>query len=102
MPESNDEVRVTVRLPANLHQQITAAATTDRHSLNAEIVTLLEWGLETHYDQPRMDAYARLFEPLPGESDDDFIARQRAAFAAPSEALTAALKEEARRQLPEG
>ncbi len=37
-----DEVKLTLRLPAALHQQIVALARRDRRSLNGELVFLLE------------------------------------------------------------
>ena len=41
-----DEVRLTVRIPRELHGQITALADEDRRSLNSEIVWLLEIAVE--------------------------------------------------------
>ncbi|MFD2352437.1 toxin-antitoxin system HicB family antitoxin [Nonomuraea ferruginea] len=41
------EVRITLRLPADLHARLTAQAKTDRRSLNAEIVHLLEAAIGT-------------------------------------------------------
>ena len=40
--DMEDEVRLTLRLPATLHQQIVALARRDRRSLNGELVFLLE------------------------------------------------------------
>jgi hypothetical protein len=38
-------IRITLRLPDDLHAQVTAAAERDRRSLNAEILYLIEKGL---------------------------------------------------------
>lgn len=38
----DDEVRITLRLPGQLHVELTVMAQTQRRSLNAEIVRLLE------------------------------------------------------------
>ncbi|WP_084966065.1 Arc family DNA-binding protein [Thermoactinospora rubra] len=38
-------IRITLRLPDDLHALVTAAAERDRRSLNAEILYLLEKGL---------------------------------------------------------
>ena len=38
----NDEVKITLRLPADLHQWLTAQAKAARRSLNSEIVHRLE------------------------------------------------------------
>ena len=42
--ESN-EVRLTLRLPRELSERVDAAASADRRSKNAELVTLIERGL---------------------------------------------------------
>lgn len=41
----DEEKRVTVRIPADLHSQVAAQAKADRRSLNSEILYLLEAGL---------------------------------------------------------
>ncbi|MFI7636491.1 Arc family DNA-binding protein [Nonomuraea sp. NPDC049400] len=43
----DQEVCITLRLPADLHQHLTAKAHTDRRSLNSEILHLIETGLAT-------------------------------------------------------
>jgi len=43
--ESDSEVRVTLRMPAALHQQAKAAADRERRSLNNMLVVLIERGL---------------------------------------------------------
>ncbi|MGP3979695.1 Arc family DNA-binding protein [Streptomyces sp. KR80] len=48
----DDEVRITLRLPSDIHSQLTAQARTARRSLNSEIVHRLELSLGT----PVMDA----------------------------------------------
>ncbi|WP_083904527.1 Arc family DNA-binding protein [Nocardiopsis kunsanensis] len=41
----DEEKRVTVRIPADLHARVAAQAKADRRSLNSEILYLLEAGL---------------------------------------------------------
>ena len=41
----SDEVRLTLRLPRELSERVDAAASADRRSKNAELVTLIEGGL---------------------------------------------------------
>ncbi|MEE1938472.1 Arc family DNA-binding protein [Streptomyces sp. TRM 70361] len=41
----DDEKRISLRLPAELHARLVEAARTDRRSLNSEIVHLLEGAL---------------------------------------------------------
>ncbi|MGA5052211.1 Arc family DNA-binding protein [Streptomyces cellulosae] len=41
----DDEKRITLRLPADLHARLTEEARTERRSLNSEIVHLLEAAL---------------------------------------------------------
>lgn len=41
-----DQIRITLRLPEDLHQAISELAKRDLRSLNAEIVTLLRLALE--------------------------------------------------------
>jgi hypothetical protein len=41
----DDEKRITLRLPADLHERLAEWARTDRRSLNSEIVHLLEVAL---------------------------------------------------------
>ncbi|GAA2140054.1 Arc family DNA-binding protein [Streptomyces synnematoformans] len=43
----DEEKRVTLRLPAELHEALKSAAEKDRRSINAEIVYLLERSLES-------------------------------------------------------
>jgi hypothetical protein len=38
----SDEKKLTLRLPADLHEWVTKAAKEDRRSLNAQLVRLLE------------------------------------------------------------
>ncbi|WP_329372261.1 Arc family DNA-binding protein [Streptomyces sp. NBC_01483] len=45
-------IRFSLRIPANLHERVTARAAADRRSLNSEILHLLEAALAT----PRADA----------------------------------------------
>ncbi|WP_405820391.1 Arc family DNA-binding protein [Streptomyces sp. NBC_01390] len=40
-------VKFTLRIPEKLHERLTAQATTDRRSLNSELLHLLEVGLTT-------------------------------------------------------
>ena len=42
------EVRITLRLPADLHSQLVARAKAARRSLNAEIVHQLEVGIDVN------------------------------------------------------
>jgi plasmid stability protein len=42
----NDQPRLQVRLPDELHRRLIRAARLDRRSLNAEIVALLDWAIE--------------------------------------------------------
>ena len=47
MVEKNeDEVRMTLRLPSDLHRHLVALAARERRSLHAQIVYLLERALE--------------------------------------------------------
>jgi predicted HicB family RNase H-like nuclease len=41
----DEEKRITLRLPADLHERLVEQARTDRRSLNSEIVHLLEAAL---------------------------------------------------------
>ncbi|MFF4615672.1 Arc family DNA-binding protein [Nonomuraea jabiensis] len=41
----DQEVRIILRLPADLHQHLTTKARTDRRSLDSEILHLIETGL---------------------------------------------------------
>jgi hypothetical protein len=45
-------IRFSLRIPADLHEQVSARATADRRSLNSEILHLLEVALTA----PRPDA----------------------------------------------
>ncbi|WP_323138124.1 MULTISPECIES: Arc family DNA-binding protein [unclassified Streptomyces] len=45
-------IRFSLRIPADLHERVTARATADRRSLNSEILHLLEVALAA----PRTDA----------------------------------------------
>ncbi|MFE9997016.1 Arc family DNA-binding protein [Streptomyces avermitilis] len=45
-------IRFSLRIPADLHERVTARATADRRSLNSEILHLLETALAA----PRADA----------------------------------------------
>jgi predicted HicB family RNase H-like nuclease len=49
--EAESEVRVTLRMPAAVHQRAKAAAERDRRSLNNMLVVLIELGLEQGKDQ---------------------------------------------------
>jgi predicted HicB family RNase H-like nuclease len=40
------DAKVTLRLPAELHEQLVAAAKSDQRSLNAQIVWMLQRSLE--------------------------------------------------------
>lgn len=40
-------IRITLRLPEDVHARVVAQAETDRRSLNSEIVHLIEGGLES-------------------------------------------------------
>ncbi|WP_406224019.1 Arc family DNA-binding protein [Streptomyces canus] len=40
-------IKFTLRIPEDLHEQLTAQATADRRSLNSELLHLLEVGLNT-------------------------------------------------------
>lgn len=40
-----EEARITLRLPARLHEQLKDAIKTSRRSLNSEIVFLLEYAI---------------------------------------------------------
>lgn len=44
--EYTDQIRITLRLPEELHQMIAELARRDLRSLNAEIVTLLRRAIE--------------------------------------------------------
>ncbi len=44
--EPDSEVRVTLRMPASVHQQAKAAADRERRSLNNMLVVLIERGLD--------------------------------------------------------
>ncbi|MEU6243083.1 Arc family DNA-binding protein [Streptomyces sp. NPDC047024] len=44
----DEEKRITVRLPLELHERLTALAKRDRRSVNGEIVHLLEVALADH------------------------------------------------------
>jgi predicted HicB family RNase H-like nuclease len=41
-----DEIRLTVRLPRELHEHIRALADEDRRSLNSELIMLLELAVD--------------------------------------------------------
>jgi hypothetical protein len=41
----DDEVRLTVRLPRDVMERVRAAAESERRSVNAQLVTLIEAGL---------------------------------------------------------
>jgi hypothetical protein len=43
----DDEKRISLRLPADLHSRLVDRARADRRSLNSEIVYLLEGALDT-------------------------------------------------------
>ncbi|MCX4812942.1 Arc family DNA-binding protein [Streptomyces sp. NBC_01239] len=43
--DTDEEKRITVRLPAELHERLAAQATRDHRSVNGEIVHLLEAAL---------------------------------------------------------
>jgi len=49
--EAEPEVRVTLRMPAAVHQRAKSAAERDRRSLNNMLVVLIELGLEQGEDQ---------------------------------------------------
>ena len=49
--EPDSEVRVTLRMPASVHQQAKAAADRERRSLNNMLVVLVERGLGRKADQ---------------------------------------------------
>jgi len=49
--EPDSEVRVTLRMPAALHQSAKSAAERDRRSLNNMLVVLIERGLTQQEDQ---------------------------------------------------
>lgn len=40
-----EEVKITLRLPVNVHRQLSELAASERRSLNAQIVTMLEKAL---------------------------------------------------------
>jgi predicted HicB family RNase H-like nuclease len=46
----DSEVRITLRLPVELHTRLTEQAAHDRRSLNAEIVYLLEHAISPDSD----------------------------------------------------
>ncbi|MFI7640271.1 Arc family DNA-binding protein [Nonomuraea sp. NPDC049400] len=43
----DQEVRITLRLPTDLHKRLTTKARTDQRPLNSEILHLIETGLRT-------------------------------------------------------
>jgi predicted HicB family RNase H-like nuclease len=49
--ESDSEVRVTLRMPASVHQQARVAADRERRSLNNMLVVLIERGLDQEEHQ---------------------------------------------------
>ncbi|MGW7294634.1 ribbon-helix-helix domain-containing protein [Streptomyces xiamenensis] len=49
----NEEKRITVRLPAELHKHLTATAKRDRRSVNSQIVHLLEATLTRQQEDPK-------------------------------------------------
>jgi predicted HicB family RNase H-like nuclease len=49
--EPDSEVRVTLRMPASVHQQARATADRERRSLNNMLVVLIERGLDHEADQ---------------------------------------------------
>jgi predicted HicB family RNase H-like nuclease len=51
--EAESEVRVTLRMPAAVHQRAKAAAGRGRRSLNNMLVVLIELGLEQMEDQEK-------------------------------------------------
>lgn len=75
MVENTDEVRVTIRLPADLHQMVKNAAVTDRRSLNAEVVTLLEIAMAVVQrpagsPAPTVDEFRKLNPPAAAPADN--------------------------------
>jgi len=66
----DQEVRITLRLPEDLHAWLAAQAKSARRSLNSEIVHLLEVALGTHVvdaDPPGSESATRA--PLSGKPD---------------------------------
>jgi predicted HicB family RNase H-like nuclease len=49
--EAESEVRVTLRMPASVHQRAKTAADSERRSLNNMLVVLIERGLDQEEDQ---------------------------------------------------
>ncbi|MFF4729757.1 Arc family DNA-binding protein [Streptomyces mirabilis] len=54
-------IRFSLRIPADLHERVTARATADRRSLNSEILHLLEVALTA----PRPDTGPPSGDPAP-------------------------------------
>ncbi|KWX04990.1 hypothetical protein TH66_04275 [Carbonactinospora thermoautotrophica] len=64
------EKRISLRLPAELHERLVARATADRRSLNSEIVYLLEVALDSPVvddDSPGGESASP--DPLRGKPD---------------------------------
>ena len=65
----DDEVRITLRLPAGIHALLTTQARTGRRSLNAEIVHLMEAALGDIKDAGPPDGESATPDPLRGKPD---------------------------------
>jgi predicted transcriptional regulator len=50
------ETRTTIRLPADLHERLRRAAERDRRTVHAEMLYLIERGLDQDERQPRRKA----------------------------------------------
>ena len=44
----DNEKKITIRIPADLHQELVEVSEQDNRSLNGEIITLLKEAIETH------------------------------------------------------
>ncbi|MEV6033816.1 Arc family DNA-binding protein [Nonomuraea sp. NPDC052116] len=64
------EVRITLRLPTDLHKHLTAKARADRRSLNSEILHLIDVGLRASgADAGSPDVDSATSAPLRGKLD---------------------------------
>ncbi|WP_149827633.1 Arc family DNA-binding protein [Streptomyces tailanensis] len=63
-------IRFSLRIPNDLHERVNARATTDRRSLNSEILHLIEIALSTAGADPAsLGGDPASLTPLPGKPD---------------------------------